>query len=322
MKKYSRVSYDVRCQIDAFLQVNLSIPEIAIRLGFNKSTIYRELKRNLSPSGGYSSHYAQLKSEYRYQKCRRPYVIKNEVLLLIKLKLQEGWSPQQISGRLKQEHGKAPSHTSIYNHIYNGKKRSQRKPYKKELAQHLRRFNKRGAGRHRQRQLEKRVNRTSISYRPQIANERRRIGDWERDTMYTKNGVQILVLTDRKSRLTKLKVLSERTNKYVDNSTVSLIKETGRRAYTMTNDNGGDFKGSKDLPYKLYFCDPHKPQQRGTVENTIGLLRQYIKRQTDVSTVDLKGIEEKINMRPRKILDYQTPHEVYYNNKVALAVLI
>lgn len=133
--------------------------------------------------------------------------------------------------------------------------------------------------------------------------------------------INALVCTDRKSRLTKISRLSNRTNKEVDRVTQTLIAETGKRAFTITNDNGADFKGENHLKIPVYYCEPLKPQQRGTVENTIGLLRQYIGRKTDTFSVDLETIEKKINMRPRKVLGYKTPYEVYFKKKVALANL-
>ena len=311
MRKYSRVSYEIRCQIDAFLQVKLSIPEIANMLGLHKSTIYREIKRN-SIYGLYSPGTANKKSKDRYKQCRRKHKLTPEIQLKIENLLKNGWSPEQISGRLRIEFGDGPSHTTIYKFIYGKEKR------RRGLKIYLRRFNKRGAGRYIQRRRFSK-NGTSIHQRPKVANNRSRIGDWERDTMYTKNNVYVLVCTDRKSRFTKLSILRERNCKAVDKATNELLESTGRKSFTMTNDNGPDFKASKDLSVVTYFCDPMKPQQRGTVENTIGLLRQYIKRKTDIRTIkNLKYYEDKINNRPRKVLNYKTPYEVYYNKKVAL----
>lgn len=321
MKKYSRVSYETRCQINAFLQAKFSIPEIAKRLGCHKSTIYRELKRNINYSGTYAPKSAHDLARRRYSRCRKNYLMQGVILDLIIEKLKIGWSPEQISGRLKKEKIKAPSHSSIYKYIYGDRCREKRRPYRRDLAIYLRKHGKRGAGRYVQRKHLSQSG-TSIRYRPQIVKQRKRIGDWERDTMHTANGVQILVMNDRKSRLTKLSVLESRKNSEVDSRTRQLIEETNRKAFTITNDNGADFKGTKGLPYKVFFCDPYKPQQRGTVENTIGLLRQYIKRNTDVRELDMRIFENILNNRPRKVLDYQTPHEVYFKKKVALASLI
>jgi IS30 family transposase len=271
MKSYSRVSYEERCQIDAFLKTNYSLPEIATLLGRSKSTIYRELKRN-SRLGIYTPSCAHAVARKRYRSCRKKSRLTPKLENFVHLMLEEGWSPEQIAGRLRSERGVSLSHTTIYREL-NSKKGN------KGAKRFLRRFNKRGGGRTRQRRRYQEHNR--IHNRPKVANERRRIGDWERDTMHTLNGKQILVCSDRKSRLTKLSLLHSRKNTDVDAVTERLLKETRRRSYTMTNDNGSDFKGSKSLKIPVFFCDPMKPQQRGTVENTIGLLRQYIGRKTE-----------------------------------------
>jgi len=112
-------------------------------------------------------------------------------------------------------------------------------------------------------------------------------------------------------------------SKDVANITLETLKSLEKKVFTLTNDNGTEFNDSASLPYKTYYFDPHKPQQRGTVENTIGLLRQYIKRKTDLEAItqaELQDIENKINFRPRKGLDYRTPFEVFFNKKVALVM--
>jgi len=150
-----------------------------------------------------------------------------------------------------------------------------------------------------------------------------RIGDWERDSMLISNRRHILVCTDRKSRFTKITPLESIKVKDVAQVTLALLKKTGRRVHTITNDNGPEFKHSPKLPVPVYFCDPRKPQQRGTVENTIGLIRQFIKRSTkfkQLTADDYTNMEESLNFRPRKCLDYKTPYEVFYNKSVAVVV--
>jgi IS30 family transposase len=315
LKKYSRVSYEVRCQIYALIQVKTPIPEIASVLGFNKSTIYRELKRNWT-DGKEAPRFADFKAKKRYRESRIPRSTTLFVSEYIRAKLLEDWSPEQIAGRLWREHKYKISHQTIYNYVRN---------YEPELKKRLRRHGKRGAGRYRTRNRLRSRSGLSIRNRPEIANQRRRIGDWERDTMHTLDGVQLLVCSDRKSRLTKISVLKDRSGIEVGKETLKLINSTGKKLFTVTNDNGGDFRGNVDIGVRTYFCDPHKPQQRGTVENTIGLLRQYVKRKTDMTKTSnylIHKLEEKINLRPRKVLDYKTPYEVYFNEKVALGVLI
>lgn len=303
MKKYSRVSYEVRCQIYAFMQTSLSIPVIAKRLGFHKSTIYREIKRNTWDN--YHPSLAQKLAQERYKRCRREYSITKRHLPLIRYGIRHHWSPEQIAGRIKKDLKSGPSHCTVYKFMKSNGYQS-----------YLRRYKKRGGGRYRQRKrgLE---NGLRISQRPKIANERGRIGDWERDTMHTKDGTQLLVCVDRKSRYTKIAKVLKRNSQDVDLLTKKIITETGRKILSITNDNGGDFKGKRGIKERVFFCDPHKPQQRGTVENTIGLLRQFIKRKTDLSEINsFKYLEDMINFRPRKVLGYKTPFEVYYGQKL------
>lgn len=315
MTKYSRVSYPVRCHIYALLQVKTSIAEIASLTGFNKTTIYREIKRNKGLNNFYAPELAQTLASRRYRQCRRHYIVTKKFKTIIKNWLEKGLSPEIIAGRLKREYGKAPSHQSIYNFVYYS-----------GLRHLLANYGKRGAGRYIQRRRVRDIKHgKSIHERPEIASRRNRIGDWERDTMHTLNGVQVLVCQDRKSRFIKIGVVSKRTCLEVGRLTEKLIYSTKKKAYTVTNDNGGDFKGRSDMKLKTYFCDPMSPHQRGSVENVIKSLRKYIGRKTDVSKYRREKIEEiemVLNHRPRKVLDYRTPYEVYYGQKVALADLI
>jgi len=118
MKKYSRVSYDIRCQIYALLQVKKSIAEIARVTGFNKSTIYRELKRNKNFLNVYEPSSAQELSQRRYKNCRRQYAITKEFKPLIKAWIVKGLSPEHIAGRFKREFKRGPTHPTIYRYVY------------------------------------------------------------------------------------------------------------------------------------------------------------------------------------------------------------
>lgn len=310
MVKYSRVSYSERCQIEVLLKTGISTPEIAKLLGFNKSTIYRELSRNKS-GDFYRAKAAQSRSKTRFKKCRRKLKINTLIAREMEEKLAIGWSPEQIAGRLKKENAVSISTPTIYKFI------------KREntLRGFLRRYDKRGAGRYLQRRNVT-LARLSIDERPVAANKRKRIGDWERDLFYAGNKKQLLVCTDRKSRLTKIAKLERATGTIVQKETVKLLKSTGKKVFTMTNDNGTEFKQNLPIGVPVYFCKPQKPNQRGTIENTIGLLRQYITRNTDIDDMsenEINEIANLINYRPRKCLDYKTPYEVYYSKKVALA---
>ena len=309
MTNYRRMTYEDRCQIQAFLQANHSVLLISRRLGFHKSTIYRDLKRN----GGrekYCPQRASALASRRNRLAKRPYKIYGHLEQLVVGLLFSGLSPDQISKRLKRE-GYRISHTAIYQHIYR---------YGTCLKTALRRYNKRGAGRYLQRKNTFKLSKKWIHSRSKLANERKRIGDWERDTMYIHNRKLVLVCTDRKSRYTKLTLTSYRT-KDTSRNTNTLLK--GLPVKTLTNDNGPEFRDGPNMSTPVYFCDPQKPQQRGTVENTIGLLRQYLPRTTrqeELTPERLREIETVLNLRPRRCLDYRTPYEVFYGKRVALAV--
>jgi IS30 family transposase len=226
--------------------------------------------------------------------------------------LSFGWSPEQISGRLKREKNISLSYQTIYRNF----------PKRQRGRAYMRRFGKRGAGRLKQKRRSE-SKKVFIDKRPKIVEQRRRLGDWERDGMYGANRKQLLVFTERKSRFTKVKKMETGKSSKVKELTQSTLTQLGKRVFTVTNDNGSEFNDTALLPFKVYHCKAYKPQQRGTVENTIGLLRQYIKRSTDLDSLtnkDLFNLENKINFRPRKCLEYKTPFEVFFNKKVALVV--
>lgn len=133
--------------------------------------------------------------------------------------------------------------------------------------------------------------------------------------MYIKGGMT-LVCTERRSRLTLLQKVKKRTAEGVAKQTRSMLK--GKKAFTMTNDNGSEFRGSVQIGVPIYYCQPMKPQQRGTVENTIGQIRRFIPRSTEMQNLkdkEVKRIESLMNNKPRKCLNYRTPNEVYNESK-------
>ena len=312
MQNYRRMTYEDRCHISALLQADYSIREISTILGFHKSTVYREISRN-SVKGVYRANSALKKAAKRYRKCRRKKIITENFKEELLAYLYFGWSPEQISGRLRDEKKLSISHQTIYRKFYEG-------TYGRKL---LRKGNRRRRGGRITQKRAQTKNKVMISERPTVVEQRRRVGDWERDGMYGANRQQLLVFTDRKSKFTKIKKMRTGKSKDVTKITLNTLESLGKRVFTITNDNGSEFNDSASLPYKTYHCDPYKPQQRGTVENTIGLLRQYIKRKTDLDRLtedDLHSIENKINFRPRKSLKYKTPFEVFFKRKVAPAM--
>jgi IS30 family transposase len=315
MKKYARMTYAQRCQISALLQVNTSISVIAKQLGFHKTTIYREIKRNTTniPRSWTREHHplrAQGEMIDRKQNCRRKIIIDSDVLEKIKSFLYKGWSPELIAGRLRKENVCKITHQTIYRFI----------KYNPILKQYLLHSDRKRFQYKRRKSMAMPGWWKSIDVRPAACIERSRIGDWERDTMFGNTRKQaLLVCTDRMSRYTKIGLIQDLKSTTVAEKTVKLLEETNKKYYTITNDNGVEFKCPDKLPVQVYYCHPHSPQERGTVENTIGVIRRFFPKKSNLDTMNIKNMEDWLNNRPRKVLDFKTPFEVYYNRKVALA---
>ena len=313
MRKYRRVTFEDRCLLKAYLESRLTASEIERLMNFHKSTIARELRRN-SVGGRYVARGAQELARARFESCRRRIKLLGASLSLVRSKLEEGWSPEQISGRLRREKVLSISHEAIYRAIRADKQGGGRlfvllrRPVKRAQSRYFCRF----------KQAEGLLN---IRQRETIVNRRERLGDWERDTIYGGSGRFLLVIVDRKTRYMKLGKPEGRKSSEIGQLTLELLRNKPVR--TLTNDNGSEFKDHYMFNCPVYYCDPHKPQQRGSVENTVGLLRQYVTRQTDLtrlSNSDIVNLERLMNNRPRKCLDYQTPNEVWSEELVALAV--
>lgn len=307
MNQYSRVSYAVRCQIHAYLQINLRAPEIAKRLGFHKSTIYREINRN-SKSKIYQVDVAQKRASIRKLRCRKKKALNGQILQRVLTKLGCDWSPQQIVNRCRLESVPCVSHETIYKYMRLKKNRCL-----------FRYYNRRGYSRYSRYKM-RHKDHLSIHQRPEIANQRKRIGDWERDSMKV-HGQGILVCSDRKTRYTKFKAYKKYNSELIGKMTMELIRSENLPVRTITNDNGPEFRGYQSIEVPVYYCDPQKPQQRGTVENTIGRLRRRLGRKTKITELGIGGLqklEKMYNMIPRKCLNYRTPYEVMFKQKVAL----
>lgn len=317
MQKYRRVALRDRIQIQACIQSGLGVSEIAKNLKFHKTTIYRELKRNKRvDDANYMAIEADLESKNKFKACKRSYKIQGVLLEFTLKRLRQGWTPEQIIRRLRRE--KSKYHVS-YQTIY---RLVQRLSIRKT---HLRfGYKQRGWGRLNQRKWSRQSRwKLSIHDRPEAANLRSEIGHWERDLFYGKNRKTIFTMTDRKSRYTVFRKNPNFKSEEVAKLTNKVIEEKNLEVKTITNDNGSEFFDVKSLKVPVYFCDVGQPGQRGTIENTIGLIRRFIKKDTDLSQISrkkLQEIEDQINLRPRKCLDYRTPYEVFYNTKVALAV--
>jgi IS30 family transposase len=313
---YRRVTHEDRIVIKANLDVGLSKSEIADKLGFHKSTIGREITRN-SGRRGYRPRQAQMRAQARQEAKQGPYKMDPVMMALIMERLELRWSPEQISNRLRIEGQPYVSAETIYKFIQEDQKNGG------ELWRNLRRSRRRRQRRFPSEDRRGKIqNARSISKRSRKANKRKKVGHWERDLMVGKNHQSaVLVITDRKSRFNKFRKLNGKHAKKVTKETVTALKDLPVKSGT--NDRGQEFSDhrrcEKKMKVKIYFCDPYSSYQRGTNENRIGILRQYLPKKTDISGLtnkELQKIEFEINNRPMKCLDWMTPYEFMMEEKL------
>ncbi|AMR78490.1 IS30 family transposase [Cupriavidus nantongensis] len=300
-----------------------SIRSVAARLGRAPSTISREVRRN----GGRQRYLANQADELAWERARRPKackLVKNRTLAQVvasKLRLQ--WSPEQIAGWLKHVYAVnrdyQVSHETIYRSLYI----QARGALKRELLEHLRRS--RAMRRSRQHTL-KTDNRTnirdvvSISERPATAEDRAIPGHWEGDLLFGSANSQIATLVERQTRFVMLVKIASKDSEAVVNALIKHAGKLPQELYkSLTWDRGTEMAGHKRFTVatdiKVYFCDPQNPWQRGTNENTNGLLRQYLPKGTDLSVYSqakLNAIARRLNERPRKTLNFDTPAERFH----------
>lgn len=309
---YRQVTHEDRIYIKASLDAGLSNTNIADKLGFDKSTIGREIRRNCGRRG-YRLRQAKRNADKRRASRNGPYKMNPVIMSMIMERLEQKWSPEQISNRLRVEGKPYVSDKTIYNFI--DKDRHEGGELWRNLRRSRRRRQRRFPSEERRGKIK---NARPISKRSRKARKRRKLGHWERDTMLGGDRKTcVLVITDRKSRFNKFVKLNRRYAKRVTKETIVALK--GLPLKSITNDRGQEFsdhkKCSKRLKVKIYFCDPYSSYQRGTNENRIGILRQYIPKKMDIKQVSknrLEKIEFEINNRPMKILAWRTPYEVIY----------
>ncbi len=317
MRTYKQLTQEQRYQIYALMKMGHHQTRIANCIGVDKSTISRELRRNRGQRG-YRPKQAHDMAMSRRQQGQ--YRIRSETWALIEAKLLLDWSPEQISGWLLKHHHIQVSHEWIYQYILSDKQAGG------DLYKHLRcqkKRRKRYGSRDRRGQL---PNRRSIEERPEIVDQRQRIGDWEVDTLVGKGHHQAVVtLTERKSRLALLRKVDRRTAELVSEAVIGLLHPVADRTHTITGDNGKEFaeheRIAHDLEIEFFFAHPYAAWERGANENMNGLVRQYIPKNRELSSVtenELEQIMFKLNHRPRKCLDFKSPFEVFFEHPVAL----
>jgi IS30 family transposase len=313
---YHHVTRDIRCQIYALKATGISLRKIAEQLGKSVSTISRELKRNRGGNGYRYQQADRLACERRSNASQAPKKLIPEVVNQITEGLREEWSPEQLSGRLEAQE-LTISHETIYRYVWNDKREGG--TLYTHLRRHGKRYNKRSSGKAGRGCIPGRVD---ITARPKIVEEKARKGDWEADTVIsTASRTALLTLVDRRSKYTIIHKLGEKTAENVYQAITKRLSALPRKVHTITYDNGSEFsaheKISLALNSKAYFATPYHSWERGLNEHTNGLIRQYLPKSFDFKEVtdeEIQAIENKLNNRPRKVLNYKTPREIFFAN--------
>jgi IS30 family transposase len=321
----SHLTKEQRYTISVMRKEGYSQRAIAESIDKDKSVISRELKRNKDQRSG----------EYRYElalkKCRERHKTKpkqicftNEIKTASERLLKLDYSPQQVVGILKKHQEASVSVETLYQHIWNDKK------YKGVLHKHLRhqgrRYRKRGAAKDSRGIIK---NRVSIEKRPSKVELRDRFGDLEVDLIIGKNHNQaILTINDRSSGMLKMKKIPSKESKGVGLAIIDLLEDWKPYLKTITADNGKEFADhlvvAQELNIDYYFARPYHSWERGSNENLNGLIRQYLPKKTDFTKItdcQVKQIQEKLNLRPRKRFNYENPifvmDQLLFNPEVA-----
>ncbi len=319
---YQHLSYAQRCQLLAFLKIGYLQKEIAKELGVSPSTIAREIMRNQRWNGLYCPDQANSAYKLRRKTSRKPKTFTQQLEKQIKSKLEQDWSPEQISGYGKRHGLYSISHERIYQYIL-ADKQSGGKLYL-HLRQGRKKYRKRYGSSPRRHSIK---NKIMIDERPTIVEQKERLGDWEIDTLIGKNNkYAIVTLVERITKKTLLGRIGTKHAEYVCDQIIEHFKPSSAYVFTLTSDNGNEFayheRIAKELAADFYFAHPYSSWERGLNENTNGLIRQYIPKGTDFSTLteaELVKIEACLNTRPRKSLGYMTPNEMF--NQMAAKVV-
>ena len=315
---YTHLTYEQRYHIELGWRKGLPHAVIARRIGVDRSTVYRELRRGKKPDSGYRAAGADERARARARSSAANHPVKPAALWhWVSDGLRQDSSPDQIAGRLAQV---CPSTSLSVPAIYAFVLRDERAGG--ELHTHLRYAHKRWpARRHAGTGMPK--NRPSIRHRPKHVQSRQQPGHWEADTMVGNrtHPARVLATVERTSRYTQLGLLP-RGGKAAHTARVLRRILASHQVRSITFDNGSEFalyqRACNPLEATPYFAEPGRPGQRGTCENTIGLIRQYLPKYRSLAKLTpdkLNWIQDRLNHRPRKCLGYLTPHELLFNLK-------
>jgi IS30 family transposase len=310
---YKHLSLAERYYIEVEKKAGQSMNKIAHVLGRTQSTISREIKRNIGKKG-YRHKQADYLSQERHKNKPKAVKMTEGIKQQVKSYLEQDWSPEQVAGRLKHEGVVSLHHESIYQYVLADKQAGG------TLYQHLRHQNKTYRKRYGSAHNSTGIpNRVDIDKRPEVANKRQRVGDWEADTIIGKNHKgAIVTLDERQSKLRLAAPLPGKKAQAVKEAIIALLRPIKQFIETITYDNGKEFtlheSIAKALSCDTYFAKPYHSWERGQNENANGLLRQYFPKSMELVNVTSKMVKDavdKLNSRPRKCLSFKTPYEAF-----------
>lgn len=313
MPKYVHLTIGERRIIARMHGLHYSYQEIASALNRSKSTICRELRRNAHHNADrvyYTYTKAQEKAQARLTQSRKHTHFNQHTWEMVVVLLKKKWSPEQISHVLHKEHDIPISHEAIYQYIYRDRKNGG------SLIVHLRHRTRKRRKRYRSRDNRGRLaGKTMIDERPEHVMQRNQFGHWEIDTVLGKSTKHCLVtIVERMTGYTLIGFMKNRTTTELNKVAINLMKSSRFVFHTITADNGTEFHGYKEieraLNTKVYFAHPHHAWERGTNENTNGLIRQYYPKFMSlkhISQSDCERVCNELNHRPRKRLNYLAP---------------
>jgi IS30 family transposase len=322
-RTYRQLDLDQRRTLFRLVEARTPVGEIARRLGRHPSTIYRELGRDRFRDGdrgfcGYFPLNAQELARRRRQR-RRKLAADEGLRAHVTERLEAGWSPQQIAGRLRREADGGPTvcHETIYRHVYGPEGRED------GLYRHLPRARRRRGSRYGRRPRATVIPRERwIESRPAGVEDRETFGHWEADLLIFRKEhgkANVTSLVERKSRFTFLLANGDKRSAAVVTGIAEAFRELPEDARrTVTFDRGSEFAGyavlDRELAVKAYFCDPHSPWQKGGVENANGRVRRFLPRHCEPEALArpyLRRLADRLNDTPRRCLGYRTPREVF-----------
>lgn len=312
---YHQITPQERYRLSALRVQGLSNAEIAKAMGRHRSTIWREVRRNAHVDGHYHVVKAIQHANARRWRSRSHPRFSAEQLGRVWSLIQQCWSPEQVCGWLRRRGQLRISHETVYRHIWADMKHGG------NLHRYLRCAIKQRRKRYRSYDSRGRLaGKTMIQDRPAHIGHRRRIGHWEIDTVLGKGSKHCIVsLVERKSGYLQIAKLRARNVAQTTAATIELIRRYPDRVRSITADNGTEFHGYADIQQatgvKFYFATPHHAWERGTNENTNGLIRQYLPKGTSMARITQQQcdvIANELNTRPRKRHGYKTPEEIFF----------